>query len=135
MYRLNKSPFKEAAADTRTEVKKIWLHHFGVRLMEGKELGFEEEGDEKKKIVRTDRHIDDLISAIYKEWEKLEKESRRPARSSGDKFKEKEVKFKNNMLKPFNIAKAKAEQIIEESGIIDWVEECQHLRNPLFSQT
>ena len=53
-----------------------------MRLVEGKELGFEEEGEERKKIVRTDRHIDDMISAIHKDWANLEKESRRTARSS-----------------------------------------------------
>ena len=37
LSKLNKCPFKEALAVTRTEVKKIWLHFFGVR---GKNLGF-----------------------------------------------------------------------------------------------
>ena len=57
----------------------------------------------------------------------MEKESRRPARASTQGFKNKEDKFRKNMQKPLNIAKVKAEQIIKDSGIIDWVEEYEHL--------
>ena len=44
----------EAAAMTRMELKSVWLHHFASRLVEGKELGIEESGDERKKIVKQD---------------------------------------------------------------------------------
>ena len=128
---LEVSSIKEAAAVTRTEVKKVWLYHFGSRLVEGREIGLEEEGQESKKIVRTDRHIDDLIKSLHRDWVKLEKESRRSARANKDNFKNKEAGFMKSMLKPFNIAKLKVEEIMKESGIIDWVEEYQYLTNQL----
>ena len=67
--------------------------------------------------------IDDIINAIYKDWFNMEKESRRPARASTQGFKAREDKFRSNMKKPLGIAKVKADQIIKDSGIIDWVEE------------
>ena len=39
----------EATTLTRQELKAVWQHHFGSRLVEGKELGIEEAGEEKKK--------------------------------------------------------------------------------------
>ena len=64
---LASSSVREAAATTRQEVKAVWFHHFGCRLIEGKELGIEEEGEEKRRIIRTDRHIDDIINGKGKQ--------------------------------------------------------------------
>ena len=127
---LENSSVTEAEGITRNEVKQIWVHHFGERLVQGKDIVLGEE-DEEKRIVRTDRHIDLLIKGLHKEWNSLEKESRRPARASKPNFKKKEDMFREDMRVPFNIAKARYEEIIKESGIIDWVEECQHLSNQL----
>ena len=41
---------KEAVSRTRMELKSVWLHHFAARLVEGKELGIEENGDEKGRL-------------------------------------------------------------------------------------
>ena len=121
----------EATTLTRQELKAVWQHHFGSRLVEGKELGIEEAGEEKRKIIKQDRFIDEMIRGVWKEWSRLEVESRRPSRSSTDAFKRKEEKFVEGLRKPFNISKISAETIMEDSGILDWREEAQHLRNQL----
>ena len=43
---------KDAAAIARLELKAVWQHRFGSRLVQGKELGIEEARDEKRKIVK-----------------------------------------------------------------------------------
>ena len=125
------SNVSEATTLTRLELKAVWQHHFGSRLVEGKELGIEEAGEEKRKIVKQDRFIDEMIRGVWKEWSRLEGESRRPSRSSTDAFKRKEEKFVEGLRKPFNISKISAEAIMKDSGILDWREEAQHLRNQL----
>ena len=121
---------KEAVSRTRMELKSVWLHHFAARLVEGKELGIEENGDEKRKIIKQDRFIDDKIRSVWKNWSKLETESRRPERRPFY-FKKAEEELQNVLKKPFDISKVAAENIIKESGIKDWREEIQHLRNQL----
>ena len=79
---LDNSIPKEAAGETRQELKDVWLHHFGPRLIEGREFGIEEMEDKSKKMIKTDRHIEDKIKDVWKDWVKLEHESRRPERSS-----------------------------------------------------
>ena len=127
---LDKANAKEAAATTRMELKAVWLHHFAARLVEGKELGIEENGDEKRKIIKQDRFIDEKIRSVWKNWSKLETESRRPNRRPFY-FKNAEEDLQKVLKKPFDISKVAAETIIKESGIKDWREEIQHLRNQL----
>ena len=128
---LESSSIKVAAAETRNEVKEIWKHHFGSRLVEGREFGIEEVENESKKIIRSDKKVDFLITGLWKKWKKLEKESRRASRASGASFIRKQEKFKQLMKKPFNICKNAAEEIIKESGIKAWLEETEYLRNQL----
>ena len=61
---LENTSASEAAAMAREELKAVWLHHFAARLVEGKELGIEEKGEEKKKIIKQDRFIDEKIVKI-----------------------------------------------------------------------
>ena len=131
---LENSIVKESAAETRKELKNVWLHHFGPRLVEGKELGIEEIENESRKIIKQDRFIDDKIKGIWKDWRMLEVDSRRPSRSSAAAFIKKQAEFEEQLKKPFNISKVGAEDIIKESGIKDWKEETQHLRNQLSEQ-
>ena len=128
---LDGTQVNDAVDKTRTELKAVWHHHFGSRLVEGKELGIEVAGEEARKIIKKDSNIDKQIRNIWKDWAKLEVESRRPSRSSTDAFKKKEVQFQVVLDKPFNISKVAAELIIQESGLLDWREEAQHLRNQL----
>ena len=102
--------------------------------MEGKELGIEDAGEEAKKIIKRDVIIENMIRENWKNWAKLEGESRRPSRSLTAAFKKKEEKFQTELDKPFNISKVAAESIIQSYGILDWQEEAQHLRNQLSDQ-
>lgn len=90
---LDGTQVNDAVDKTRTELKAVWHHHFGSRLVEGKELGIEVAGEEARKIIKKDSNIDKQIRNIWKDWAKLEVESRRPSRSSTDAFKKKEVQF------------------------------------------
>ena len=128
---LQNSDPKEAAAETRRELKDVWLQHFGPRLVEGREFGIEEKEDKTKKIIKSDRHIDDKIRDVWKEWDKLEKESRKPARAASSFFTRKQDRFRDQLKVPFNITAVNAEEVIRESGIKDWQEETEYLRNQL----
>ena len=125
---------KEAAADTRKELKKVWLHHFSVKLIQGKEFGIEDKEVEKNKMIKQDRFIDEKIIGVWKIWRKLEEDSRRPDRSASANFEKKVAEFKILMKKPFDICKVAAEDIIKNSGIKDWKEETEYLRNQLSEQ-
>ena len=78
----DKGSAAEAASSVRQEMKIVWKHHFGIRLIEGKELGNEEAENENLKIIKMDKHIEDQIKQLWKEWSKLEYDSRRPGRAS-----------------------------------------------------
>ena len=125
---------RDAAVTTRNELKDVWLHHFSAKLVQGRELGIEEKEDEKCKVIKQDRFIDDKIIGVWKVWRKLEEDSRRLDRSSSSSFLKKEEEFKNGMKKPFDISKVAAEDIIKNSGIKDWKEEFAYLQNQLSEQ-
>ena len=127
---LENTSASEAAAMAREELKAVWLHHFAARLVEGKKLGIEEKGEEKKKIIKQDRFIDEKIMKMWKSWSKLETESRRSGRRPVY-FKKSQEEFEKELRMPFNISKKRAKAVIEKSGIKDCREEIQHLRNQL----
>ena len=97
-------------------------------------MGIEENEDEKCKVIKQDRFIDDKIIGVWKVWRKLEEDSRRLDRSSSSSFLKKEEEFKNGMKKPFDISKVAAEDIIRNSGIKEWKEEFLYLQNQLSEQ-
>ena len=117
---LENSDPKEEAAETRRELEDVWLQHFGPRLVEGREFGIEEKEEKTKKMIKSDRHIDDKIRDIWKDWDKLEKESRKPARAASSFFINKQDRFRDQLKVPFNITTVNAEEVIRESGIKDW---------------
>ena len=71
-------------------------------------------------MIESDRHIDDKIRDIWKDWDKLEKESRKPARAASSFFINKQDRFRDQLKVPFNITTVNAEEVIRESGIKDW---------------
>ena len=123
---MENSGLKEAARDTRQKLKDVWLHHFGPRLVEGREFGIEDVEDKSKKMIKSDRHIDDKIQNVWKEWVKLEKESRKTGKASSAFFLGKQDKFSHQLKMPFNISIVNAEEIIRDSGIKDWQEETEY---------
>ena len=58
-------------------------------------------------------------------------DSRRLHRSVGLAFQEKEQQLKADLDMPFNITKGDAMRIIQYSGIRDWQEEWEYLKNQL----
>jgi hypothetical protein len=120
-----------AAEETTAEMKTVWLHHFGPRLIEGKESWDEEKGDVTKTMTMNDKEIEGKIVGLFKQYKALEQDSRRPDRAARVTFKSKEVTFVTMLDNPFNIAKMDAEETIRKSGIVDHVEEVTHLRNQL----
>ena len=76
----------DALKKTKDEVKAVWKYHFGSRLIDGKEFGCEEKGEEKKKIIQEDKLIEKKIKETWEGWKKLEYESRRSARASSKRY-------------------------------------------------
>ena len=104
---------------------------FASRLIRGRDLGIEEDEDERKKIIKQDRFIDEKIKGVWQNWRKVEQDSRRPARSSTKKFMRRKEEFEKLLKTPFNISKIGAEEVIRNSGIKDWKEENEYLQNQL----
>ena len=120
----------EAAKQTVPILKEVWCHHFGLRLIFGQEY-VGGPIDTEKVMINTDRRIADKIVSLYQEWKTIEQLSRR-----GDQkelLKKKAEAFKEKMDIPFSILQNKGEDILCNSGIKDWKEELQHLRNQLAS--
>lgn len=126
-------PMSETAGKVTGEVVAVWTHHFGPKLILGKEYGKEqlEQKDKKLIMIMETKHIKKKILDLYKKWNILETESRRPDRSAMPTFKKKEELFKQELAMPFNITKTNADNIIKGSSMLDWQEETQYLHNQL----
>ena len=122
----------DAAESVKDEVKSVWLHHFGPRLVLGKEFGLESEPSDVGKImIKADRHVKDLIVDVYKLWRNLEKESRRPERASKPGFLKKHQDLLSNLDLPLDIRWVDAGKILQNSGILDWKEELSYLESQM----
>ena len=127
---LSDSTPDRAAAETVCQVKEVWLHHFGPRMI----LGFDKDiQEEAKKMIVDDRFIKDKIIGVWKEWKELVKTSKREDRANKIGFLTKKDKFANEVLDmPLNILRGGYEEILKhESGIKDWKEDLLHLHNQL----
>ena len=121
---------KESATCVTQEIKCVWQHHFGLRLIMRKG-DVEDTEDETVKMIRKDQDINEKIIVLYKKWRNLEMASRRADRSASISFKMKLKLLKKELEMPFSICKQSAEDIIKGSGIIDWQEETEYLRSQL----
>ena len=65
------------------EIKTVWIHHFGSKLIMGKHYGtgLEDIVDKRLKIIKGDQHIAGKVAELYKKWRSLEGGSRRPYRA------------------------------------------------------
>ena len=123
----------DSARKTTEDLLNSWTHHFGPRFVLGKSFGEEQEPSKNEfmRIVKSDHHISDMVANMYKQWQELEKTSRRPDRSSKPAFLTKVNKFKDMLDLPFNISKINASTIIQQSGLIHWKEEVEYLASQL----
>ena len=121
----------EASKQVAVELRDVWGLHFGVSVVFGKDNLGEVKEDESKKIIIRREHIEEKILKVYKEYKKLESESKRPARCESESFKKNESLFKEVLDTPFNISKKDAERRLKDSHILDWREDWQHLQNQM----
>ena len=122
-----------ASEQVMKEVKAVWLQHFGPKLIEGKEYGKEDEKDtnQELKIVKSDQHVEGKIKELYKKWVDIERESRRPGRAEKSSFLEKQKALEDALENPFDIRRLDAEDRVKHSGMLDWREEVEYLRNQM----
>ena len=78
----------EASKVVAKEVKDVWLHHFGPKLILGKEYGKEEDEkiDLELKMIKSDQKVAEKVVEVYKKWRNMEYESRRPQRAETKSF-------------------------------------------------
>ena len=133
LFLLETHSLSDATKMVREEVKVVWNHHFGPKFIFGKEFGKEAEffTDGKLKIIKMDRHIDEKLNGIYKQWRNMERDSRRPERALRPSFLEKQKMFIFDLDLPFDISRIDADVIIQDSGTIYWREEVEYLRNQM----
>ena len=83
---------KDAVGEVAEEIKAVWLHHLGPKLIMGKEYGQEDNPmtNEKLKIIKSDQKVAEKVLELYKTWRNLEYESRRPNRAAKSQFIEKQ---------------------------------------------
>ena len=119
-----------AAQETLKNVKEVWKHNFGMRVI----LGFDSDLQEKtKKMIIEDQYACTKIISIWKQLMELERTSRRPDRATKASFLKKVENIESEVLDmPFNLARQDFEMILKnDSGITDWKEDAQHLQNQL----
>ena len=125
---LTSQAVKAAAQKTVAKVLAVWEHHFGSRLICGQDY---REGSVDRSLIMISKNktIESRIIKLVDEWKYLEQMSRRPDRKVDHQRRTK--MFQDKLRMPFNILKTGGEAILCASGIIDWEEEVQHLRNQL----
>ena len=130
LHNLKDSDPDKAAGRTTDELKDVWRHHFGMRVILGYDSAMKEIS---KKIISDDKYIKTKILNLWKDWKLLLKTSQRKERAAKPAFKEKEKNFVDEVLDmPFNIANRNYESVLKsESGIKDWKEDLKHLHNQL----
>ena len=130
LHNLKDSDPDKAAGRTTDELKDVWRHHFGMRVILGYDSAMKEIS---KKIISDDKYIKTKILNLWKDWKLLLKTSQRKERAAKPAFKEKEKNFVDEVLDmPFNIANRNYESVLKsESGITDWNEDLKHLHNQL----
>ena len=132
LFNLDEEKLDKISASKKTldQVKEIWKHHFGERVI----LGFDSNLQENtKRMIIEDKDARNKILSIWKQWMDLERTSRRPDRATKSSFLKKVENFETEVLEmPFNLARIDCEIILKnDSGITDWKEDFQHLQNQL----
>ena len=90
----DKLTYKEAATEVVKEVKEVWKHHFGLRVIEGQDYDgekVEKEVAEEKKMIKRDQHIQDMVVAHMKELTDLRYKARRKVRRKNFETREAEL--------------------------------------------
>ena len=80
-------------------------------------------------MINTDYNISGKILSLFEEWKSIERLSRRQDRK--ELLVKREANFKEKLNLPFDILQKNREEKLCNSGIKDWKEELQHLKNQL----
>ena len=94
---------EEAAASVAKEVTAVWKHHFGIRVIDGKDFDSEDESEEKKKMVIHDDLITKKILDLDQKYRRVKYESRRLKKRGN--FVQMEADLKDELEKPLDITK------------------------------
>ena len=130
LHHLQDSDPNKAAEETVGQLKEVWNHHFGMRLI----FGFDSYTQKhNKKIISDDKYIKTMVHEMWKNWKELKRTSLRKDRAVKPSFLKKQEIFVNSVLDmPFNIlCRSYEENLKSEAGITDWKEDLQHLHNQL----
>ena len=141
---------EEAAGQLAEEVINVWKHHFGLRVIEGREFEgqqVDEEDLNKKKIIIREKHIKQKILDLHTRYKKVEGEAKRKVKRGN--FKTVEEELKKDLEIPLDITKQgiwrtikvdgiservwlpSGKEILARSGILNWKEDLDHLTNQL----
>ena len=147
---LEKKTEKDAIKEVTKECVEVWEHHFGLRVIEGKEYKEETVSEKEmaqKKMIRRNHKIYMMIEKMHNEYKRVEHQSRKVVQNKNFNLKEEE--FRKTLDRPLNIMKMacvtvmivdgvkqsvrlpSGEEILATSGILDWQEDLKHLRNQL----
>ena len=140
---------KDKCADSLVdEVVGVWRHHFGIRVIDGKEMKEQKIPAEEKIMIIQKHKINEKVLALEKKYIETESESKRLKRRKN--FEELESNLLELLETPMNILKtggwrtlevkgegkkrvwlSSGEEILARSGIIDAGEDIDHLKNQL----
>ena len=89
--------------------------------------------DERLKMIESDQHIAEKAAELYKKWRSLEGGSRMPEadRAMKSSFQGKQEQLRLDLDLLLDIRKLEVENIIQHSGIVNWREEIEYLRNQM----
>ena len=130
LHQLQHSDPPTAALETVGQLKEVWNHHFGMRLI----FGFDSDTQQyNKKIISDDKYIQTMVLDMWKDWKEMRRISLRKDRASKPSFLKKEENFVKNVLDmPFKILSRNYEDNLKsEAGITAWKEDLQHLHNQM----
>ena len=87
-----KSAVQNAAKETVRDIKAVWRHHFGLKLVDGQTEASGQVDKSNIMIINDDKIVKKIVN-LYNEWKTLEELSRRTDRASRN------VEKKNNIPK------------------------------------
>ena len=129
------------------ESKAVWRHHFGMRVIDGKEYKSQDKEDDEKIMIERDDFTKVRLISLQKQYRDLEYESRRVLKRKN--FPQQDQVMKKVLDTPLNLLKvvmwrnmrvgevkqrvwlSMGEEILSRSGILSWQEDLEHLQNQL----
>ena len=121
----------DTVKNVTNEIKDIYSHHFGYSLIYGKgskqAKGYP---NESIKLILKDQKIWKKITEMYNSWTELKYEDGCGTHRYKN-FESKEQIFREMLLDPMVIHKQNPEELLKKSGIKEWKEDLQHLKNQM----